>query len=108
MPGPAGLAACGRGGLEGVDLGEQVAVPVKEAAVDSVRASDCGDADLGSVVVGALERGDDALAAPGGVGLASLLHGLGSLAGGGAGGYRVTPAAGAAGRVTGMPSETAR
>ena len=32
---PAGLAVCGRGGLEGVDLGEQVVVPVKEAAVDS-------------------------------------------------------------------------
>ena len=32
---PAGLAVCGRGGLEGVDLGEQVAVPVEEAAVDS-------------------------------------------------------------------------
>jgi len=32
---PAGLAACGRGGFEGVDLGEQVAVPVEEAAVDS-------------------------------------------------------------------------
>ncbi len=33
---PGGLVAAGggRGGLEGVDLGEQVAVPVEEAAVD--------------------------------------------------------------------------
>src|SRR6266568_2022881 len=104
--GSAGLAACGRGGLEGVDLSEQVAVAVEEGAVDSGRACDRGDADLGLVAAGALERGGDPLAAAGGAGLASLPHGLGALAASrDPGGHRV---AAAAGRMAGMPSETAR
>src|SRR6266567_701716 len=54
----------------------------------------------------ALERGGDPLAAAGGAGLASLPHGLGALAASrDPGGHRV---AAAAGRMAGMPSETAR
>ncbi len=54
-----------RSGFECVDLAEQVAVPVEEAAVDGCGAADAGDADLGAVGCGFAERGDDTLAAAG-------------------------------------------
>ena len=53
----------GRGGCECVDFLQQVAVPVKEGAVDRGGTCDSGDADLGSVGDGTVERGGDALAA---------------------------------------------
>ena len=56
-PGVAPARWCG---LEGVDLVEQVAVPVKEAAVDA-GAGDAGCADLGAVGGGAAQYGDDTL-----------------------------------------------
>ena len=49
----------------GVDLLEQVAVPVEEAAVDPGGAGDAGGADLGAVCVGAAQDGDDPLPAAG-------------------------------------------
>ena len=57
----AGAAVGGRAGLRGVDLAKQVAVPVKEGAVDGGGAGDRGDADLGAVGDGTADRGDDAL-----------------------------------------------
>jgi len=54
-----------RGGFEGVDLLEQVTVPVEEAAVDSGGAGDAGGADLGAVGGGAAQDGDDPLPAAG-------------------------------------------
>jgi hypothetical protein len=47
--GRAAAAVGGRAGLGGVDLAEQVAVPVEECAVDGGGAGDGGDADLGAV-----------------------------------------------------------
>src|SRR5450756_1749028 len=72
----AGAVAGDRFGLEGVDLLQQVAVPVKEGAVDSGCASDPGPTDLGAVGGGAVECGDDALAAAGGIGIAAVEHRL--------------------------------
>ena len=46
---PGCVARGWRGGFQGVDLAEQVAVPVEEAAVDGCGAGDRGDADLGAV-----------------------------------------------------------
>jgi hypothetical protein len=46
-----------------VDLLEQVAVPVEEGAVDCCGAGDAGDADLGAVAGGLVDRGDDPPAA---------------------------------------------
>lgn len=57
----------GRGGLQRVDLLEQVAVPVEEGAVDAGGAGDAGGADLGSRGCGLVDGGDDPLAAPCGV-----------------------------------------
>ena len=57
-----------RFGLEGVDLFQQVAVPVDERPVDVGGAGDPGCADLGAFSGGAVEGGDDALSAAGGVG----------------------------------------
>jgi hypothetical protein len=57
-------------GFGGVELFEQVAVAVEEAAVHCGGAGDAGDADLGAVAAGLVDRGDDALAAARGVGLA--------------------------------------
>src|ERR1035441_10379973 len=42
-----GSCSGGRGGYEGVDFLQQVAVPVEEGAVDGGGAGDAGDADLG-------------------------------------------------------------
>ena len=75
--GPGAAAGGRRPGFEGVDLLEQVAVPVEEGAVHRGGAGDAGHADLGAVGGGPVERGDDALAAAGGVGLAALHHGPG-------------------------------
>ena len=61
-----------------MDLAEQVVVPVEKGAVHRGGAGDAGHGDLGAVGGGAVERCDDALAAAGGVGLASRLHRLGS------------------------------
>ena len=59
------LSPVGWVGFQRVDLLEQVAVPVEEGAVDAGGAGDPGHADLGAVGGGAVERGDDALAAAG-------------------------------------------
>src|SRR5258708_17475952 len=72
-----GGAGGGRGGFEGVDLAEQVAVPVKEGPVHGGGAGDAGHGDLGAVRGGAVERCDDALPAACGVCLASFPHRLG-------------------------------
>ena len=61
--------ARGRFGLEGVDLLQQVAVPVEERPVDPGVASDTRCTDLGTLGGGAIERGDDTLAAASGVGI---------------------------------------
>src|SRR5580692_1902997 len=100
-------SGCGRGGFEGVDLGEEVTVPVEEGAVDVRGACDGGDADLGAVGGCLADRGDDALTPAGGVGLASFSHGIVARACRGHGHVRAWyPAAG--GRVPGMPRLTAR
>jgi hypothetical protein len=50
-----------------VDAFEQVAVAVEEGAVDPGAASDVGDVEFLAVFDGVVERGEDALAASGGV-----------------------------------------
>ena len=95
---------------------EQVAVPVEEGAVHRGGAGDAGHADLGAVGGGAVERGDDALAAAGGVGLAACASsprsaGSPPWAGQGlAAGHAVAFACEvrAGWRTTGMPRVTAR
>jgi hypothetical protein len=62
---PGAFAGGGRTGFEGMDLAEQVAVTVEEAAVDGRGAGDGGGADLGAVGGGLVECGYDALAAAG-------------------------------------------
>jgi len=75
----AGFAGgCGRDGFKSVDPGEQVTVAVKEGAVHCRGAGDARHADLGAAGVSAVERGDDTLAAPCGVGMAAVPHRLGS------------------------------
>src|SRR6266487_434915 len=106
-----------RGGFSCVDLAEQVAVPVKKGPVDGCGAGDGRDADLGAVGGGLAERGDDALAAAGRVGLAALCHRLGPQAqrpGLGARRFGASHAMasragdGGATRTAGMPRLTAR
>ena len=72
-----------RGGFGRVDLLQQVAVPVEEGAVDAGGAGDARCADLGAAGGRAVEGGQDALPAPGGVGLAAFAHRLGARAGDG-------------------------
>src|ERR1039457_4821589 len=84
--GRTGVVAHGRFGLEGVDLLQQVAVPVEERPVDRGGASDTRRTDLGALGGGAVERGGDALAAAGGVGMAALPPWLGRGGGGYGGG----------------------
>ena len=72
------LPVCrGRGGLQCMDLLEQVAVPVEEGAIDTGGAGDAGGADLGSRGCGLVDGGDDPLAAPCGVSLPPGAHLLG-------------------------------
>ena len=52
-------------GFEGVELFEQVAVPVEERAVDSGQPGDAGDADLFAAGGGGVECLENALAAAG-------------------------------------------
>jgi hypothetical protein len=96
-----------RDGFKSVDLGEQVAVAVKEGAVHCRCAGDARDAYLGAVCVSAVERGDDTLAAPCGVGLAAVLHRFGS---GSRLCHAIASLAGEGGleRTDGMPRFTAR
>jgi hypothetical protein len=115
------LAGGGRFGGEGVDFLEQVAVAVEEAAVDPGCVGDPGRVDFGALGEGAVERGDDALAAACGVSVAAVEHRLGLCAQrGGDGGVHglvgsahavasevvVVSGAGAAARRVGMPRET--
>ena len=119
--GPAALVGGGRLGGEGVDLAEQVAVAVEEAAVDPGGAGDGRHVDLGALRGGAVERGGDALAAARAVGVAALAHrlcpgarrcGRGGVraAGGSGGGHAVASeavsGAGVAARMVGRPSGT--
>src|SRR6266567_1769833 len=72
--GRASAVAGGWSGLECVDLLQQVTVPVEERPVDSGCAGDPGRAGLRAVGGCPVERGDDALAAARGVGLAAFQH----------------------------------
>ena len=72
-----GAAGGGQGSFESVDLAEQVAVPVEEGPVHGGSAGDPGHGDLGAVVEGLVECGDDALPATCGVGLPAGAHFLG-------------------------------
>ena len=65
--GPA-VPVAGGGALRERGLAEQVAVPVEEGPVHGGSAGDARYGDLGAVVVGAVECGNDALAATRGVG----------------------------------------
>jgi hypothetical protein len=87
-----------------VDAFEQVAVAVEEGAVDPGAASDVGDAEFRAVCDGVVERGEDALAAPGGVGSTSVDHRVDD--GGGVGGHGVLSGrrSGRVWRVRGKPS----
>ena len=114
------VAGGGWFGVGGVDLLEQVAVSVEEAAVDPCCAGGGGHADPGAVGDGALQRGQDALSAACGVGVTALAHRLGpcvcrgGVAGWAAGGgvhavacaVVVVGEAGAAAATVGMPSGT--
>src|SRR5258708_31591016 len=111
-----GGAGGGRGGFEGVNLAEQVAVPVKEGPVHGGGAGDAGHGDLGAVRGGAVERYDDALPAACGVCLASFPHHLGPPArrrgpGRRCGGGHLRASLAGEGvvlRTDGMPRDTAR
>ena len=94
-------------GFGGVDLFEQVAVAVEEGAVDPGAASDAGDAEFRTVCDGVVERGEDALAAAGGVGPTSVDH---RVDGGSVGGHGVLSGrrSGRVWRVRGMPSMVLR
>src|SRR5450759_3713636 len=108
------VAGGGRGGLEGVDLREQVAVAVEEAAVDPGGAGDLGDADLGPVGAGAVECGDDAVAPAGRIGLPAWHHrggsAVGVVGGGSVAGHAVASGtmSGVMPRMAGMPRDTPR
>ena len=112
----AGVFAGGWFGGQGVDLLEQVAVAVEEAAVHRGGAGDRGHPDLGACSDGIVERGDNALAAAEGVGTAPVGHRLGPCARRRGGARRphavasevvVVRGAGPAPRTVGMPSGTA-
>ena len=112
----AGVFAGGWFGGQGVDLLEQVAVAVEEAAVHRGGAGDRGHPDLGACSDGIVERGDNALAAAEGVGTAPVGHRLGPCARRRGGARRphavasevvVVRGAGPAPRTVGMPRGTA-
>ena len=94
-------------GFGGVDAFEQVAVAVEEGAVDPGAASDVGDAEFRAVCDGVVERGEDALAASGGVGSTSVDHRVDD---GSVGGHVVLSGrrSGRVWRVRGMPSMVLR
>ena len=81
-----GAGSVRRLGLGGVELFEQVAVPVEERPVDFGSPGDAADADLVTAGGGVVESLDDALAAPGSVGAAPFGHGCGGGRGHGGGG----------------------
>ena len=108
------VAGDGRDGVAGVDLREQVAVAVEEAAVHAGGAGDLGDADLGALGAGVFEGGGDPLASAGGVGLPTFPHCRGALvglvSGRGRTGHAVASgrSSGVVARVVGIPRDTAR
>ena len=103
-----GMPGAGRAGWLGfgsVELFEQVAVPVKEGAVDAGAASDAADADFLSACCGVVEGLEDALAAAGRVGPPPFGHRIGGAVAHAVRSGRISIAAG---RMRGMPSMVAR